>query len=161
MFAIATTTAQGWRPGIGDPTFMGWFTILAHFAAATIVSLFWNMRREFKSIGLALVGAVFIIAFIVIRAASFHHVDEWLGWTFLGLEMNWVLELGGIACVATCAAQRALGRENAGVAPRLARRRPGQAWPDDFDPGAIHEDVVMDRRESFRWVVHRFRWRRR
>lgn len=29
--------ARNWKPGIGDPTFMGWFTVVAYFAAAGLL----------------------------------------------------------------------------------------------------------------------------
>ena len=31
-----------WRPGIGDPTFMGWFTVAAYVAAALLAWLVWR-----------------------------------------------------------------------------------------------------------------------
>jgi len=50
-----------------------------------------------------LIGTVFVVAFVTIRAASFHHVDTLIGTPVAGLRMNWILELGGIACVALAA----------------------------------------------------------
>jgi hypothetical protein len=35
----------------------------------------------------------------LIRAASFHHIDRFIGETILGLRWNWVLEMGGIGTV--------------------------------------------------------------
>ena len=31
---LAYTDGAGWHPGIGDPTVMGWLTVLAYFTAA-------------------------------------------------------------------------------------------------------------------------------
>src|ERR1041384_5677187 len=31
---FAFTDGDRWRPGIGDPTFIGWFTVVAYFATA-------------------------------------------------------------------------------------------------------------------------------
>jgi hypothetical protein len=77
-------------------------------AAATggsivFLKLAWLTRRDWRTTGLAVAGATFIITLIVIRAASFHHVDILLGWTVLGVRLNWALELCGIACVAIAA----------------------------------------------------------
>jgi hypothetical protein len=38
-----------------------------------------------------------IVTFVVIRAASFHHIDRFIGQSVLGLRWNWVLEMGGIS----------------------------------------------------------------
>jgi hypothetical protein len=36
---------------------------------------------------------------MLIRAASFHHVDRLIGRTVLGFRWNWILEMGGIGLV--------------------------------------------------------------
>jgi hypothetical protein len=35
----------------------------------------------------------------MIRAASFHHIDRFIGSTILGFRWNWLLEMGGITVV--------------------------------------------------------------
>lgn len=177
-----------WRPGIGDPTFIGWFTVAAYVAAfifslaymrrldrthsedhapegrrlwrlialillllginkqldlqtlltetgrllakqqgwyeqrrsvqalfiAVIASggiyLFLIVWRAYKNVWrenlLPIAGMLFLIAFVVIRAASFHHVDRILGWHPGGFKLNWILELGGIACIMATAIVR-------------------------------------------------------
>lgn len=175
---LAITDADGWRPGIGDPSVMGWFTVAAYFFAAFLCKRagayarirgdmgarqFWTMlavlllalginkqldlqtlftlagkqvaqtqgwyesRRLVQGIFILLVvaGAAFglhwswrkirhraahlwfplsgfalLLSFVVIRAASFHHVDQLLRFKMAGLKLNWILELGGIALVA-------------------------------------------------------------
>jgi hypothetical protein len=174
MFAF--TDGDRWRPGIGDPTFIGWFTVFAYFGAAYLcwraaaaglhgpkvrwfwnglaillvllginkqldfqteftflgrdfakatgwyeerrivqvlfilligfggmvvtTALFWFYRKELQRLRMALVGVGFLMTFIVIRAASFHHVDRFLLSTIGGMRMNWIFELGGIAAIA-------------------------------------------------------------
>jgi hypothetical protein len=186
MFAF--TDGDRWRPGIGDPTFIGWFTVIAYFGAAYLcwrasraglqgqkvrwfwnglaillillginkqldlqteltfigrdfakatgwyddrrvvqvifvfligiagmlatAALFWIYRAELKRLGGALAGVGFLITFIVIRAASFHHVDRFLLSTIGGMRMNWIFELGGIAAIAS-PAWRAIKRKAA------------------------------------------------
>jgi hypothetical protein len=48
---------------------------------------------------IALMGMVIVLAFVLIRAASFHHIDQFIGERILGLKWNWVLEMGGISIV--------------------------------------------------------------
>jgi hypothetical protein len=43
---------------------------------------------------------VFVVTFVLVRASSFHRMDELISWRILGLRMNWLLELGGIALIA-------------------------------------------------------------
>ncbi len=76
--------------------------ILAIIAANTVVaaSLAWAMRREFTFIWPALLGLVGLLAFIAIRAAGFHHFDQFIGFEIGGMRMNGILELGGIALIA-------------------------------------------------------------
>ncbi|MCI0537564.1 MAG: hypothetical protein L0Z50_20310 [Verrucomicrobiales bacterium] len=175
---LALTDRGEWRPGIGDPTIMGWLTVVAYFVAAAFCfrlalivrarvpgegrkqfCIFWTAfavlmtflgvnkqldlqtwltqvgRRMAENEGwyeyrrpvqalfvvfvavagftllvclvrlarstlrhswVALAGAVFLGCFILVRAASFHHVDGLLKTDFRGVKANWVLELGGI-----------------------------------------------------------------
>jgi hypothetical protein len=191
---LAFTDADRWRPGIGDPTFLGWFTVVGYFVATCLafqvawkwhrqkalpearsVSRFWYffsflllflgnnkqldlqtwftltgrriaihqgwytmrrpvqlafiviialcgtlasagiawwLRKAFRHQWLALAGGAFLWCFVLVRASSFHHVDQFLGFRLAGFKMNWILELGGIACVifAASAQVRALNR---------------------------------------------------
>jgi hypothetical protein len=59
----------------------------------------WYMRKHWRHFALAAAGAIFLAVFIVIRAASFHHVDALLQSGALGVRFNAVFELSGIACV--------------------------------------------------------------
>lgn len=176
-----------WKPGIGDPSFMGWFTVFAYFAAAVLAVftaravarlpdpergrqhvVWWAMvallvalginkqldlqswftavgravarkegwfddrrrvqyafslaivaaaaialgaavfriRRRRREYWLLALGVGFTMTFIVERAISFHHFEEFLGWTIAGAEMNWVLELSGIGLISLAAAVR-------------------------------------------------------
>ncbi|MRR36765.1 hypothetical protein EG829_19295 [bacterium] len=165
-----------WRPGIGDPTFMGWFTVFSYILCAAVAlsvcylnrahdkrfARFWlligvvmvllginkqldlqsllpemgrqifraqgwmEMRRIvqfwfiislgcvsvavfgwftvlyralFRRFMLAFIGIFFLLSFVFIRAASFHHFDAFRELSFLGIKMNWVLELTGIYLV--------------------------------------------------------------
>jgi hypothetical protein len=181
-----------WRPGIGDPSFMGWFTVAAYAAAAVLcfiaarrclaaddaglsrrrrrmwlvvailmaflcinkqldlqslftdvgrvvatrggwygerrsvqfwfviavaagVTIFlimaWRIRSMLRESILLLLGLSSLLTFIVIRAASFHHFDMFIGSHVLGIRMNWILELTGIGLIA-------LSATRAGYRPR-------------------------------------------
>lgn len=162
-----------WKPGIGDPTFMGWFTVASYFlcalmalslayrdrrddrksfsfwlgigmimillginkqldlqsllteigrqiaraqgwmdqrravqfsfivifATASITAFVWltvKFRDVLKRFLLAFSGLFFLLGFIIIRATSFHHVEEVLDFRLVGVRMNWIFELTGI-----------------------------------------------------------------
>lgn len=165
-----------WRPGIGDPTAVGWVTVAVYFlavcaclraarreAAANRRAALWvglavlmaalgvnkqldlqtlvtevgrdvlrswgeyERRREYQVLFIGCVaaacavlvpvslwlirdnlrarwptvlGLIFLLGFIVIRAASFHHIDALLAARLGGVTWNGVFELGGIALIA-------------------------------------------------------------
>lgn len=177
-----------WRPGIGDPTFIGWLTVLFYFLAAAgsyavvrklasdrglsarrrealvwqallvlFVLLGLNKQLDLQSalteIGrhlahaqgwydaratvqlvfvagvalvsagvlavgalllrgvpaptwIALIGSGFVLAFVVIRAASFHRIDAFLGAQFASFRWNAILEIGGFLIVLLGAGMR-------------------------------------------------------
>jgi hypothetical protein len=188
---LAVTVDERWRPGIGDPTLMGWVTVAAYFSAAlvcfwaawrelgpdgmrrarpsafwlvlaclmvalglnkqldlqslvtqigrdvvksqslydqrrtlqagfvmtvavacvgSLAAFFWAARRRLKGRWPALLGMLFILSFVVVRAASFHHVDAFLAATLGGLKWNWILELGGITTVGLAAVRIVLAK---------------------------------------------------
>ncbi|EDX78220.1 hypothetical protein MC7420_7958 [Coleofasciculus chthonoplastes PCC 7420] len=73
-------------------------------AALLLVSVIGRaVYAERQTYWLALLGLMFLSCFIVIRASSFHHIDALIGWQVVGLRMNWILEIGGIACIAIAA----------------------------------------------------------
>jgi hypothetical protein len=83
-----------------------WFVIaVAAAGATTFVFLAWKIRNVLRESIVLLLGLCSLITFIVIRAASFHHVDVLLGSELMGVRVNWILELGGIALIALSAAR--------------------------------------------------------
>jgi FtsH-binding integral membrane protein len=74
------------------------FWVMATSLVAALLSA-WVMRHDLGKIWLALVGLAFLVAFIAVRAAGFHHFDRFIGFAFGSIRMNWVLELGGIAAI--------------------------------------------------------------
>lgn len=76
--------------------------IIGLIFAALILVIFLGekMGTEWKKFRLPLLGLIFLCSFIIVRATSFHHVDQMLGWQLARWRINWLLELGGIACIA-------------------------------------------------------------
>ncbi len=66
--------------------------------AATLILLFWARKSSIQT-WLALVGSTFVLGYVLIRAVSFHHFDQFIGGHVLGLKWNWILEMTGIAIV--------------------------------------------------------------
>jgi len=80
------------------------FVVAVAFAGLLLAGLFcWLSRKALRHHFLALAGALVVTSFVVIRAASFHHVDAMLGWRVADVKMNCLLELPGILCVCVSA----------------------------------------------------------
>jgi hypothetical protein len=67
------------------------------FAAAVLMR---GLVRRQKDLKLPLLGFVLLVVFVVVRAASFHHMDQLINFHFAGVRMNWLLELGAIGLLA-------------------------------------------------------------
>ena len=94
--------ARGWYPY--KQKLEGWFVAsIALGGTALLSGLLWGARRAGHALWLALTGATFLVTLVIVRASSFHHVDQWLGLKLGAVSMNVALELGGIFCVALAA----------------------------------------------------------
>ncbi len=90
-----------------------WFVFsVAAVGVLTLMITAWRIRSVLRERILLLLGLISLLAFIVIRAASFHHVDMLLGHEVLGFRLNWILELGGIGLVGLGAVQSMRHRPN-------------------------------------------------
>ena len=77
-----------------------WFIVGVASGGVLVVGLMvWFFLGSLRRNALAMVGITFLVCFVVIRAASFHHVDKFLRWRGLSMPMNAILELSGIACI--------------------------------------------------------------
>lgn len=77
---------------------------LAGVGAVTLLALVWALRGMPFRFYVALLGLMFLGFYVLIRAASFHHVDHFLGLGTEGFRLAWLVELGGIAITAAAAA---------------------------------------------------------
>ena len=89
---------QGWyeQRQLVQLAFVALIAVMCLISAITL--LIW-VRDAPISTWLALIGTTLVIGYVLVRAASFHHVDRFIGRTILGFRWNWILEMGGIALV--------------------------------------------------------------
>ena len=76
---------------------------LAGLAAAVVAFLFLKIGREHPRYLVPLTGVTLLVAFILVRAASFHHVDAVLGGITAGIKVHALTELAGIAVLSFAA----------------------------------------------------------
>ena len=108
MVARCHAQLSGWydvRRGVQE----AFIYLVAAGAVVTMGLMTLLLRGILGRVWLAQVGLGFVCAFVVIRAASFHHVDVLLGSTAAGMKLNWLLELPGPILVALVAWRRVSG----------------------------------------------------
>jgi len=89
---------QGWY-GQRQIVQVDFIILMAAVCVIAIVTLLiWARGAPFPT-WFALVGTTLVVGFVLIRAASFHHIDRFLGHAILGFRWNWILEMGGISVV--------------------------------------------------------------
>jgi hypothetical protein len=77
--------------------------VIALGGLVSLALLCWLCRHDWRRRFLALVGMIGLVGFIMIRASSFHHVDQLLGMRLSILKVNWIIEIGSIGCVTLAA----------------------------------------------------------
>lgn len=96
---------QGWyeQRRTVQVAFIGIVGLLGAMGLGFVV---WLARGQLRDFRLALGGMVFLGAFVLARASSFHHVDILIHTELVGVQLNWVFELTGIALVGIAAGRR-------------------------------------------------------
>ena len=97
--------AQGWYEERRKVQFV-FIALLAAFGLGAQMVLFRAVRTLGSEVRWAVAGLVFLMIFIIARATSFHHVDLMLHMEIGGWRLNWILELGGIACITLAVLRR-------------------------------------------------------
>jgi len=81
------------------------FAVLFALALMAVFAAFLKKWGWFvKGRPLVLAGVLLLLLFVVVRASTFNHVDELLHLNLYDDYWGWILELGGIACIAWSAA---------------------------------------------------------
>lgn len=105
------------------------FVVVLGVAGALVVVFLWlRYRSVLRPHLLALTGFAFLVCFVMMRAASFHRMDYFLGagiWEGSALRMNHVLELAGIVLIIFNA--HLLLRKKS--CQDVIQRRPRPSWP--------------------------------
>jgi len=102
MIGRAHAKANGWYDV--HRTIQYIFVVVLAIAALLFgAALLWLTRRLHYSVRLALGGLVFIGLFILLRAASFHHLDEILGSGVTDFPLGSIQEMAGILLVGAAA----------------------------------------------------------
>jgi MFS family permease len=76
---------------------------LCGFAASIVLRA--RLAEQWRDHRLAAIGAVLLTCFVIIRAATFHHVDELLALQFHSLKANFIFECLAIALIGMGALQ--------------------------------------------------------
>lgn len=97
--------AQGWYEQ-RRPVQILFILGIAIGAAGGLAAVWWLIAKQIGELWLPLIGLCLLFAFVVIRAASFHHVDQFLHFKVAGVKMNWLFELSGIVIVGMGALQQ-------------------------------------------------------
>jgi hypothetical protein len=98
----AHAKANGWYPE--HRRVQLFFVVgLAAVALTAGMAMLWLIRRAPAAVRLALAGLIFIGLFVLLRAASFHHMDRYLGYGFASFNWGSVQEMAGILIVAVAA----------------------------------------------------------
>ncbi len=102
MIGRVHAKAHGWYPQHRRIQYI--FVIALAIGALLLAAvILWLTRQMHASIRLALVGLLFIGLFILLRAASFHHLDDILGRGATDFPLGSIQEMAGILIVAAAA----------------------------------------------------------
>jgi len=77
--------------------------IIGSSAVLILSSLLWYLRLRSRAVRLPILGLAFSSGYVVLRAASFHHIAR-VDFYIPGMRWNWLIEVTGIAIVTTAAA---------------------------------------------------------
>ena len=80
---------------------------VAALAVGGATALGWSLRRRFAALWPVVLGACLVLAFVAIRAASFHKIDLAIGQGAFGITVNALFEVGGTLLIAWGAARAA------------------------------------------------------
>ena len=91
--------SQGWYKDRRMVQFI-FIIFIGVFGVTGLTMLIIIYRHTYLGIKIALTGCLFLFGFILVRASSFHHMDEFINFQLAGVKMNWLFELGGLSIIA-------------------------------------------------------------
>lgn len=97
--AKCISTIDGWY---GDRRIyqIGFIAVLAvSFLVLAVLSLRY-FKNELRGNFWAIIGLLFLLFFIALRATSFHNLDAMLNNNFYGFKVSWIFELSGLGLLA-------------------------------------------------------------
>lgn len=89
------SNAQAWY----DQRRVVQFLFIMVLSAAILTAFIWfavTFRDLFRRFVFAFCGLFFLLSYMIMRAAAFHHFGEVIQYDIEGIQMKWVLELAGI-----------------------------------------------------------------
>jgi hypothetical protein len=109
-FARAAAHSEGWYSWRRDV--QGVFLLAMGLGTIAVGTFIWRwLRGVTVSAKVAAMGLVILLAFIFLRASSFHHIDYWVTIHVAGMRSGWWLELLGIVVIGSAAAWRSRSPE--------------------------------------------------
>jgi hypothetical protein len=124
--------SQGWYDQ-RRPVQAAFIVLVAIACAVTVVTLLVWARKTPAPTWLGLTGATMTLGFVLIRAASFHHIDRILRERILSLRWDWLLEMGGISVVLLASFWRPLRVDKS--------RRPSTGGARDLEPSVAGSGI--------------------
>lgn len=89
MLFLAPSLDGGWQPGIGDPSFMGWFTVFFYFVTAIACGrafhIVWRSQRSRANIRIALIWSGLTLLLILLGINKQLDLQSWV--TQVGREI--------------------------------------------------------------------------
>jgi hypothetical protein len=95
--------------------------LVATLCLLLMIALLTWIRRAPPPTWLALIGTTLTLAFVVIRAISYHDIDHFLSERILGLPWNSVIEIGGIVAVLLASQWHQVGHSKSTSTLRVRR----------------------------------------
>ena len=95
----------GWGLYAWHQVYQAMFILVVAVGGLAAVGVLWRLAIDRRWPLTPLAGATFLAVYVVIRAASFHHIDQILNLDIPGARLSSVIEVAGIAIIAVSAAQ--------------------------------------------------------
>jgi DNA-directed RNA polymerase subunit RPC12/RpoP len=89
---------HGWY-GNREAVQIGFITLLGFGMVVAIISMRLYLASSWRNYKITWIGITLLLTFILMRAASFHHMDIFIRNRLLGLSVNAILEIGALLLI--------------------------------------------------------------